>query len=184
MYQDDEDVEYLQEEDRLANESLERVGGVFVEPERSQVDCNQEEAACAPDDYPEDPYAIDNRPGTVDDVGYSYGLQTTDANDISFGPEGKAVERGEPAPATERDLELGQLEADDLWQRQEDLIEEDEDDGIKIPLGMNEEDGERIMGAMGDDSGDESAEGIAGNSATGEATTNPPHGGFPERDDG
>jgi len=183
MYVDDDDMEYLDREDPLANEKLERIGGVLVEPQHSEVDCNREEDACAPDDYPEDPYAVDNRPGTTDDVGYSPGLQSKDANDISFVPEGGVHQSGRSAPSTERDVDPGTADEKDLWQRQEPLIEEDVDDGLKIPLGMDDEDGKRILDAMGDDSSDETSDGIAANSATGESTTNPEHGGFPEREE-
>ena len=34
MYDDNDDIEYLDREDRVANEKLERVGGVFVEPQK------------------------------------------------------------------------------------------------------------------------------------------------------
>lgn len=183
MYDDDtidDDVDYLDREDPLANEKLERIGGAFVEPDRIENDCNTE-GGCAPDDYPEDPYSVDVRPGTPDDVGYGYGLESTDANDITFVPDGGTHQTGMPAPDTERDEDLGQAEADDLWERQEPLIEEDVDDGLKLPAGMDDEDGERILGAMGDDSGDETADAIGNTSATGEPTTAPEHGGFPDK---
>jgi len=183
MYDDDDAIEHLDREQRVFDEKLERVGGVFVEPEHTEVDCNAEPNACAPDDYPDDPYSIDNRPGTPDDVGYSLGLQSRDANDLSVVDEGRVHEHGRRAPDTERDLEAGTLDEKDLWDRQKPLITEDEDDGIKVPLGMNEEDAERVMSAMGDDSGDATPEGIEGNSATGEPTSVPDHGGFPEQDD-
>lgn len=180
MYDDNNDIEYLDREDRVANEKLERVGGVLIEPQKMEVDCNSEEAACAPDDYPEDPYSIDNRPGTPDDVGYSQGLLSPDANDITFVPEGGVRESGPRAPATERERDLGTEDEEDLWRRNEPLVEEDVDDGVRLPLGMNEQDGERVMGAMGDDSGDATPENVEGGSATGEPTTIPDHGGFPE----
>lgn len=180
MFADDNDTEYLDKDQRVFNERLERIGGVFVEPERTEVDCNTEEA-CAPDDYPEDPYAIDNRPGTVDDIGYGLGVTTRDANDRHVMPDVAGRQVGPKASDTERDLELGTEDEQDLWRMQEPLIEEDVDDGIKIPAGMDDEDAERVMAAMGDDSGDATPEGIEGNSATGEPTTTPDRGGFPER---
>lgn len=183
MYEEDKDTEYLGEDQKVFNEKLERVGGVFVEPEHAEVDCNSEPDACAPDDYPEDPYAIDNRPGTPDDVGYSMGLLSNDAADRNVVPDGRTREYGAAAPDTERDLEPGTEDERDLWARNEPLVEEDVDDGIKLPLGMDEDDGADVLSAMGDDSGDATPEGIEGGSATGEPTTTPDRGGFPERDD-
>lgn len=181
MNDDDRDIEYLEQDEKVFDEKLERIGGVFVEPEQTQVDCNAEKDACAPDDYPEDPYAIDNRPGTVDDVGYSSGLTTRDANDLSMVPDGQTRQSGPAAPATERDLASGAEDEADLWSLQEPLIEEDVDDGIKIPLGMSDEDAEDVLDAMGDDSSEVLPETAEGGSATGESTT-PEHGGFPERE--
>jgi len=182
MYDDNDDVEYLDREDRIANEKLERVGGVLVEPEHSQVDCNRVDDACAPDDYPADPYAIDNRPGTPDDTGYSPGLLSPDASDISFVLEGGVREAGASAPATEREFDLGTADETELWRRNEPLVEEDVNDGLKLPLGMDDADGERVLGAMGDESGEAAPANVEGTSATGGPTSSPDHGGFPERD--
>lgn len=184
VYDDDDDIEYLDREQRPFDEKLERVGGVFAEPQHGEVDCNTEDSACAPDDYPEDPYAVDNRPGTVDDVGYSYGLMSPDASDLSLVPEGSTHFAGKPAPSAERDLEPGTEDEADLWDRIEPLVEEDVEDGLRIPLGMDDQDGRHIMGAMGDDEGDEIEEDAAMTSATGEPSTGTDHGGFPEHAEG
>jgi hypothetical protein len=134
---------------RVANERLTREGGVFVQPPHYEVDCNTDPGSCAPDDYPEDPYAIDNRPGTVDDIGYSYGVDADGA--------------------------------EDLWRSQRALREEDELNSVELPEGADEADGRRLLDLMGDETADAMPEGDRSSSATGEATSAPEHGGFPER---
>lgn len=182
MY-DDEDYDYLDQEGHLANDKLVREGGVLIEPAHSQVDCNQQRPACAPDDYPEDPYSIDNRPGTVDDVGYSYGIESPPAADMSFAPMNSTHAGGERAPATERDLDLGEIDAEELWEHQEPLIAEDLDDGIKLTEQTTEAQAQRILDALGDDAAEPLSESGAGVSATGEYGSGENHGGFPERND-
>jgi hypothetical protein len=176
---DDENV--LDREQHFVNERMEREGGVFVEPEHTNVDCNQEEPACAPDEYPEDPVAIGNRPGTVDDLTYSQGVQPPNAADQQIFPEGRTRLGKEKAPDTERELPLGQADEDELWRAQEPLIEEDEVSGVKLPEGMDEENGERILDVMGDGSAVDISEDVAGSSATAEPDLPEEHGGFPDR---
>ena len=150
MYTDPEDIDVDEPEGRLANERLVREGGVFVEPPHYEVDCNRAPGACAPDDYPEDPYAVDNRPGTVDDIGYAYGTNASGA--------------------------------EDLWSEQRALREEDDENAIVLPEGMTFEDAERVVELMGDEVADFMPEGEKSSSATGEPTTGPEHGGFPDRE--
>ncbi len=161
MY-DDDDKDYDSLQGHLANDKLVREGGVFIEPQHSEVDCNQEAQSCGPDDYPEDPYAIDNRPGTPDDLGYTWGVEI---------------------PGDAGADKLGQDDADELWSLQEPLIEEDVDDGIKMPAGVSAEDARRILDAMGDEAAEVLPEASEGVSATGGDDAGEGHGGFPERDD-
>jgi hypothetical protein len=177
MWADDDDLEYLEVGQRVFDEKLERVGGVFVEPQHMQVDCNTEPGACAPDDYPGDPYAIDTRPGTPDDAGYSFGLTTRDAADHHIIEEGRSHLIESSALETDEDAPLGSEDEQDLWHHMERLVEADEKTALRLPEGTTEESGERVFDAaagMGDDAN--------GGSATGGADSEPEHGGFPERD--
>lgn len=179
MYGDDESDQWPEREQHIFDEKVERVGGVFVEPEHTQVDCNQPDAGCATDEYPEDPYSVDNRPGTVDDPTYSFGVELPNAADQHVVPEGATHQTG-PEAGDEPELELGERDERDMWRRQRSLIEEDSD-SPNLPVGMSEEDQGRIASAMGDDQGDGAPEDIAETSATGSPTSGEDHGGFPER---
>jgi len=79
-----------------------------------------------------------------------------------------------------RDRDLGEDSDPELWGKQRALIEEDEDDGIKLE-GFPEEDIPRIMAAMGDDAAEVLSDYPGGVSATG-SVNEPDHGGFPDRD--
>ena len=149
MYIDPDDIDVDEPEGRLANEKLVREGGVFVEPPHYEVDCNRTPGSCAPDDYPEDPWSVDNRPGTPDDLGYAFGTDATGA--------------------------------EDLWEQQQALLEEDTENGVVLPEGMTAEDAQRVVDLMGDEVADAMPEGEKSSSATGESTIGPEHGGFPER---
>lgn len=79
-----------------------------------------------------------------------------------------------------RDIDMGQDADPELWGKQLPLVEEDEDDGLKL-AGFSEERIPRILEAMGDDAADPLQDSPGGTSATG-STNEPEHGGFPERD--
>ena len=79
-----------------------------------------------------------------------------------------------------RDFDLGQDRDPDLWGKQLPLIEEDEDDGLKL-AGFAEDDIPRILEAMGDDAAEVLSDRPDGLSATG-AGGEPEHGGFPDRE--
>lgn len=177
MRPEDDELDYLEQDQRVFDEKLERDGGVFVEPQRMQVDCNSEPGSCAPDDYPEDPYGIDNRPGTPDDAGYSFGLTTRDAADRHVIAEGGSRPRGPAGPDVDSDSELGQADEDELWRQMKRLVDEDEVSGLRLPEGVSEEHARRIA-----DSTYEQGEDTVGGSATGEADADLEHGGFPTRD--
>jgi hypothetical protein len=68
----------------------------------------------------------------------------------------------------------------DLWGKQAALIEEDEEDGLKLE-GFAEDEIPNILEAMGDDSAEVLADSPGGTSATG-APGEPDFGGFPERE--
>ncbi len=183
MYQDDESNVWPEKEQHVFEEKLERDGGVFIEPQHMQRDCNQPDAECGTDEYAEDPYSIDNRTGTVDDLTYSMGVELPNAADLHLVPEGGTSQRGPAARDEEPERELGELEARDTWRHQRPLIEEDVDDGIKMPVGTSDEEAERILDTMGDESSDAIPTGSEAGSATGSPTSEPEHGGFQERTD-
>jgi len=79
-----------------------------------------------------------------------------------------------------RDFDFGQDADPELWGKQRPLIEEDEDDGLKLE-GFSEDEIPRILAAMGDDAADPLHDNPGGVSATG-SVYEPDHGGFPERD--
>jgi len=79
-----------------------------------------------------------------------------------------------------RDIDMGQDGNPELWSKQLPLIEEDEDDGLKL-AGFREERIPAILDAMGDDAADVLQDAPDGTSATG-SIGGPDHGGFPERD--
>lgn len=80
-----------------------------------------------------------------------------------------------------RDIDLGEDRDPELWGKQLPLIEEDEDDGLKLE-GFSEELIAEVMEAMGDDAADPLQDTPQGTSATGSVTGEPDHGGFPERE--
>lgn len=91
-------------------------------------------------------------------------------------------EKGRPVVDDEgRDIDLGEDLDPPLWGAQRPLLEEDDDDGIKLE-GFDEDDIPRIMDAMGDDAAEPLQEFPGGTSATG-SVTGPEHGGFPEREE-
>jgi hypothetical protein len=180
MDEENKDLEYLERDQEVFDQKVEREGGVFVQPEHTQVDCNKEPDACAPDDYPQDPYAIDNRPGTPDDPGYSFGLQSNDAADRHLVPEGSSHASGPAAPGVERDKDPGQADEDDLWQRMRPLVEEDEGEGVRMPEGVSEDEAAGVLDSMGAEFVQEDQ---IGDSAIAEPEKNVDHGGFPERED-
>jgi hypothetical protein len=69
-----------------------------------------------------------------------------------------------------------------MWDRNEALVQEDVDDGLKMPLGLDDDDSRRVMDAMGDEAAEEFTESGTGGSATAEPSSAADHGGFPERD--
>jgi len=79
-----------------------------------------------------------------------------------------------------RDTDYGEDRDPSLWGKQIELIEEDEDDGLKL-AGFPEDEIPDILDAMGDEASDALPESPNGTSATG-STTESDHGGFPERE--
>jgi hypothetical protein len=180
MQDDEERDTYPEREQHIFNEKVVREGGVFVEPEHQQRDCNTPGTECGPDDYAEDPYSIDNRPGTSDDANYSYGVELPNAGDLHLIPD-RGVRRrgGNAAPDEESELDLGERDERDLWRRQRSLMEEDSEEGIELPQGLDDEDAERVIDGMGAEFTEED---VADTSATGYPTSGSEHGGFPERE--
>lgn len=176
MFDDEESSTYPERDQHIFDEKVDKEGGVFIEPQHSQRDCNTPGNECGPDEYPEDPYAIDNRTGTGDDMTYSFGVELPNPDDQHLVPEGH-YRRGHRGPATDYEVEteLGDKDENDLWGRQQELIEEDVNDGVKMPVGMNDEDAEKVLDMMGAEFSEEDQ---AETSATGEPTTGPDHGGF------
>lgn len=107
----------------------------------------------SPDDYVNDPDPkMVDVPGTIDDV------------PIDLGADAEEPCEDETA---------------ELWRHQKPLIEEDEDDGLKL-AGFPPEEIPDILEAMGDDADDPLPDAPSGISATGQWGA-PEHGGFPER---
>lgn len=179
MIEDEERTEYPERDQHIFDEKLEREEGILIEPAHTQRDCNTPGNECAPDDYAEDPYAVDNRPGTADDMTYSFGVELPNPDDQHLVPEGRS-HRSNATPGSDYDVEteLGDKDENDMWGQQQALIEEDVDDGVKMPLGLTDKDAEEVLDMMGAEfSGEDQTE----TSATGEPTTGPEHGGFEER---
>lgn len=88
--------------------------------------------------------------------------------------------RDEPADDYDQELDFGEEKDPELWAAQRPLIEEDEDDGLKLE-GFDEAVIPRILDAMGDDAAEPLPGSPGGTSATGSVYA-PEHGGFPERD--
>lgn len=166
----------LNREQKQFEERLDRDGGLLIEPHDSETAPEE----LPPDDYVTDPWADGDRPGTVDDLPYTMGVETPDADDLNLVPEGATRRAGSPAPDEEREAEPGRRDERDLWAKQKPLIAEDEDDGIKLP-GFDDETAKRVVDAMGDDVADPLPDAPNGTSATG-SVSGPDHGGFPERD--
>jgi hypothetical protein len=72
-------------------------------------------------------------------------------------------------------------ETEDLWDLQQALLEEDEENAVLMPVGTEADHAARVLGLMGDEVADFMPEGQKSSSATGESTTAPDRGGFPER---
>lgn len=107
----------------------------------------------SPDDYVNDPDPnLARVPGTVDDV---------------------------PTDIGEDAAMLGSDESAELWLHQKALIEEDEENALRLE-GFPAEEIPEILDAMGDDADDPLPDNPNGTSATG-IWGSPDHGGFPER---
>lgn len=168
MATDDERDTYPEREQHYFDEPLQAEGdGWLREPQHTREGCDTSGEKCGPDEYPEDPFATGNRPGTVDDLPNSFGVELPQADDEHLVEQGRTHHAG-PEAGEERERDLGDREARDLWRRQRPLIEEDEH-GVQLPVGMTEEEGRRVMDAMGDDEGTGASEDVAEESATGSA---------------
>jgi hypothetical protein len=114
-------------------------------------------------------------PGTVDDEPLTFGVEVPPAADLHVVDEGPTkVGDSCPEPGLPRD-------ETELWNEQTALVEEDEDEGLKL-AGFKDEEIPEILDAMGDDAADAVQDFPNGNSATGDWNT-PEHGGFPEREE-
>ena len=129
----------------------------------------------SPDDYTSDPNpAGSGVPGTVDDVPADYGEDLPEPTD--------PVVAGS-VPDRTADESRGSSGGDEgeLWQHQKVLIDEDEQEGLKLES-FPAEDIPDILAAMGDDAADPLDDSPNGTSATG-FWGGPDHGGFPPRKD-
>lgn len=170
------------DEERLVESKLDREEGVFIENDAHPVICSEEVGdACPGDDYPEDPDKTQEFPGTVDDIGYTYGVELPNPADDDISVMAKSRRSGKPAPDEERETEIGKRDEHELWAAQRQLIEEDERTGVNVE-DFPEDRVQEIAEAMGDDAAEPLTESPNGTSATGEWST-PDHGGFPEREE-
>lgn len=163
-------------------EAVYKEEGVFVEPPEPEEGCDPDEERCAPDEYAEDPFSENTGPGTADDLPYGYGVSTSRPADAHLvADDAPAFEAGHAGEsAAKDDAPFAAADEADLWRRQMPLIEEDEDDGLKLE-GFEEERIPDILDAMGDDAAEALSEAPNGVSATG-SPFEPEHGGFPERE--
>ncbi|MGV8084199.1 MAG: hypothetical protein AB2L09_11295 [Coriobacteriia bacterium] len=180
---DRNDIDRDLDDERLVESKLDREEGVFIENDAHQVTCAEEvgEAACVGDDYPEDPDKTQELSGTVDDLGYTYGVEQPNPVDDDLSVEARAHRSGKPAPDEERETEISKRDEHELWAAQRQLIQEDERTGIHVE-GFPEDKVSEIAEAMGDDAAEPLTESPTGTSATGEWSA-PEHGGFPEREE-
>jgi hypothetical protein len=173
-------------DDRPVFEEEELVeAGVYVEQNRGEnVGCDEATDRCAPDDYSEAPHESRNVPGTEDDVPYSVGTEESiPAADTQFRyADESTTSSSRPTPADEGDTEsdISKTDERDLWRRNRALIEEDEDDGLKLE-GFSEEEIPDVLDAMGDEAQDPIPDSATGYSATG-SDAEAERGGFPERE--
>jgi hypothetical protein len=140
------------------------------------------EAAMRPDDgrlvrSDDDPKA---RPDDWQDTEYDLGEESNEPADQFLHDVDEPVARGASSAREHGETELGAPEERELWHRQEPLIAEDEDDGLKLE-GFPDALIPTVLDAMGDDAAEVLPESPSGTSATG-STSEPDHGGFPERD--
>lgn len=154
--------------------------GYFTEdPSSREAGCDPDVERCAPDDYDADEADDRNVPGTQDDLPYSTGEQLPDPADehivLSDAPVRTATRKKEKGESEV----VGAADEADLWRRQKHLIQEDEDDGIKLE-GFTDDEAAQVLEAIGEDAADPLQGSPNGVSATG-SPFEPEHGGFPER---
>ncbi|TLM98135.1 MAG: hypothetical protein FDZ75_03075 [Actinobacteria bacterium] len=171
MYPDDDVLPHDQEQ---AGKNLQYDNGVFYETGSRRVDTSG-----APDDFVEEPWEPGDDPGTIDDIPYTMGVETPAPADQLLNVEGPTRLAGHPAKE-ETERPEGAADERRLWERQKPLIQEDEDDGLKLE-GFGEEVIPAILDAMGDDAAEPLPDFPNGTSATG-SVNEPDHGGFPERE--
>lgn len=142
--------------------------------------CDPDVERCAPEDYSGDPHAGDDVPGTPDDLPYSLGEQLPDPADEELSVSGRTSGRAKSRRAApDQEPPMGAHDEAELWRHQKPLIQEDEDDGLKLE-GIGDDDVPDILEAMGDDAAEALPDSPGGTSATGSVDA-PEHGGFPER---
>jgi len=150
------------------DEEITREDGIlFSRSGHREVGC---EGACASDDYIADPINDDGVPGTVDDLPYDYGLETSPAADQllesierapasswGVGRTGHPEEGDEPPP--------GKPEERELWELQLPLIEEAEAEEKHV-AGLREEDIPAVADASAEDAAEVLPDAPDGTSAT------------------
>ncbi len=157
------------------DEWLEQDEGVLVPAEGGhRVGCEEDGVPCAPDDIVEDPINDAGVPGTQDDLPYDYGVEVPPAADHQLElVEDLVAEDSDVgktgAPADGDAPPLGRPEERELWGKQRALIEEDEDEGLRLD-GLPEADIPELQRAMGDDAADPLPDAPGGTSATGSVT--------------
>ncbi|MBI5231440.1 MAG: hypothetical protein HY876_04660 [Coriobacteriales bacterium] len=170
--------------DEIDPNHLERTEQGYFEQDHDvrDVGCEEDLDRCAPDDYENDPVSDEHVPGTQDDLPTTYGEQLPEPADQHIVPADAPVYQApRRTPAGDDTGALGDEDEADLWRKQKHLIEEDEDDGLKLPL-FSDEEAERVLDAIGEDAGEANPDAPDGTSATGTGSE-PEHGGFPEREE-
>jgi hypothetical protein len=159
----------VNEDGSLDEEELVREGGVFVS--RNGGHEADETESRAADDYIEDPGTGDGVPGTVDDLPYDMGLETSAPADqlIQSGDGRMHGYGGVGETGADEDTEppdLGRPEERELWRKQRGLIQESADEELRY-RGLNDEEVVELDAASGEDAADVLPDAPEGKSATG-----------------
>lgn len=161
---------------------LEETGEGYFEQDHDvrDVQCEDDIDRCAPDDFEADPETGHGVPGTQDDLPYTLGDQRPNPADEHVVPDDAPVHASTRRHERDETGAQGDRDEADLWRAQKHLIQEDDEEGVRLE-GFESEDVPEIMDALGEDAADALPDSPDGVSATGNGNE-PKHGGFPERE--
>jgi len=163
--------------ERWDDDKLEKEEGVFVRGTTSAAEgCDEETDACPPDEVIED--AVEDRhvPGTADDLPYDYGVENPPPADqaldtvVDEGLPGRGLGVGRTGAAGEGEPpDLGEPEEQELWSKQEPLIELSEREEQHYRT-LSDEEAEAAHDALAEDAEEPLSEAPGGESATGSSS--------------